>query len=91
MAFDVSTGAAYAVLYSVLASFTLLAAGSAGWFKALPRWATCFCTLKNHGADEDAIVKTTDYFLSARNSAGTWAVALSYFAGGMGAWVSGNY
>jgi len=78
MAFDVSTGAAYAVLYSVLVFFTLLAVGSAGWLDCLPLHSIC---LLNKTGD------TPDYFLSARNSAGTWALALSYFASGMGAWV----
>jgi hypothetical protein len=82
MAFNVSTGAAYAVLYSILITFTLLAFASVGWFDAyLPPQVTSWFVLK-HGNDG-----TPDYFLSARNSAGPAAIALSFFASGMGAWV----
>ena len=85
--FDVSTGAAYAVLYSVLIFFTLLAVGAAGWLpKCLPKAATAICTLKS--AKEGEVMLTTDYFLAARNSAGPVAIGLSFFASGMGAWVS---
>jgi SSS family solute:Na+ symporter len=81
MGFDVSTGAAYAVLYSVLSFFTILALGSAGFLSFLPDFLTKCCSL-HHDKDGDA-----DYFLAARNSAGTWTIALSFFASGMGAWV----
>lgn len=82
MGFDVSTGASYAVLYSVLGFYTLLAMGSAGWFtNCLPPFINRCCTLKK------APDGTVDYFLSARNSAGVWALGFSYFASGMGAWI----
>jgi solute:Na+ symporter, SSS family len=99
---EVSTGAAYAVLYSVLLVLSVLTLGSAGWFpeSILIRG---LCTLKNqYQSSSNDVSKvedggtttttrsnffTTDYFLSARNAAGFWAVALSYFAAGMGAWV----
>jgi len=32
-------------------------------------------------------VAGADFYLSARNSAGPWTIAMSYFASGMGAWV----
>lgn len=85
--FDVSTGAAYAVLYSVLLFFTLLAIGAAGWLSFLPKAMTAICTLK--AAKEGEVMLTTDYFLAARNSAGPVAIGLSFFASGMGAWVRG--
>jgi SSS family solute:Na+ symporter len=81
MGYNVSEGAAYAVLYCVLILFTIIALGSAGWLNFLPPKVTACCTLRKQTDG------TNDYFLSARNSAGTWALALSYFAGGMGAWV----
>jgi solute:Na+ symporter, SSS family len=81
MGFDVSTGASYAVLYSVLGVFTLLALGSAAWLDFLPHFLVRPCLLKS---DYDL---THDYFLAARNSAGVWSIALSFFASGMGAWV----
>jgi solute:Na+ symporter, SSS family len=81
MSFDVSTGASYAVLYSVLGVFTLLALGSAAWLDFLPHFLVRPCLLKS---DYDL---THDYFLAARNSAGVWSIALSFFASGMGAWV----
>ena len=77
MTFEVSKGAAAAVLYSVLAVFTLLAVASAGWFG---NSLSGFWTL-NKATDG------ADYFLAARKSAGTTAIALSFFASGMGAWV----
>jgi solute:Na+ symporter, SSS family len=77
-------------LYSVLVFFTILALGSAGLFnKYIPDSVISFIFLKNNNALQDADQKkNTDYFLSARNSAGSGAIALSYFAAGMGAWVS---
>jgi len=86
MAFEVETGAAYAVLYSVLALFTLLALGAGGMLPCLPASATRCCRLR--GDDDTKNFLTTDHFLSARNSAGTFSIALSFFASGMGAWVS---
>lgn len=86
MTFEVTKGAAYAVLYSVLVFFTLLAIGSAGYFSFLPDSVLRCCVLKNSDGDSEK-QNTADYFLSARNSAGTWAIALSFFASGMGAWV----
>ena len=77
MTYEVSKGAAAAVLYSVLAVFTLLAVASAGWFG---NSLGSFWTL-NKATDG------ADYFLAARKSAGTAAIALSFFASGMGAWV----
>ena len=84
MGFDVSQGAAYAVLYSVLTTFTILAMGSAGWLSFLPDVLTRCCTLGGQAKGEK---DSADYFLAARNSAGTAAIALSFFASGMGAWV----
>ena len=99
MSFDVSTGAAYVVLYSILVFFTLLAVGAAGWlpscmltgFCRLGGGATTTTTTTTDGTAESSPMKnflTTDYFLSARNAAGTSSIALSFFASGMGAWVS---
>lgn len=81
MTFEVSKGAAAAVLYSVLAFFTLLAIASAGWFGGNNSAMAGFWTLRKN-TDDGA-----DYFLAARKSAGTTAIALSFFASGMGAWV----
>jgi SSS family solute:Na+ symporter len=82
MVFDVSEGAAYAVLYCVLCFFTLLGLGAAGYLNKLPSVLTSCCML-----NQNESVGETDYFLSARNSAGTSAIALSFFASGMGAWI----
>jgi SSS family solute:Na+ symporter len=82
MGFDVSTGAAYAVLYCTLIFFTFLALASAGWFDTfLPNSVTSIFVLKHRNDG------SPDYFLSARNSAGPTAIALSFFASGMGAWI----
>lgn len=81
MGFDVSTGAAYAVLYTILILFTLMALASAGWFSFFPEKLMKCCVLntQNDGSP--------DYFLAARNSASASTIALSFFASGMGAWV----
>lgn len=71
MGFDVSKGAAYAILYSILVFFTILAIGTMVSHSFLPG----FLGLKNKDG-----LGTTDYFLAARNSAGAWAIALSFFA-----------
>jgi hypothetical protein len=110
MSFDVSTGAAYAVLYGVLLSFTLMAFGSAGWLNNyLPSRVLGLCLLKprstlsttldniveestSQGQESDTVdrktglydyISTADYYLAARNSAGPWTIALSYFASGV--------
>jgi solute:Na+ symporter, SSS family len=85
MSFNVSEAAAYAVLYTVLGLFTLLALGSTGAFNFLPAsLSRCFAL----GSDVDnQKMKTADYFLSARNSSSSISIALSFFASGMGAWV----
>lgn len=82
MAFSVPTAAAYAILYCVLVFFTVLAMGAAGW---LPRSISSCC---RYGDSSDGGGDMTDHFLSARNSAGSFAIAISFFASGMGAWVS---
>lgn len=89
MGFEVSIGAAYAVLYSTLACFTILALGSAGLLPCLPDKITALCMLNHKKSDTDNNneIDTADHFLSARNSAGPVAIALSFFASGMGAWV----
>jgi hypothetical protein len=71
MEFDVSTGAAYAVLYSTLVLFTILAMGAAGLFPFLPDKLTALLCLLNHKthAENAAINGEADYFPSARNSA----------------------
>lgn len=83
MSFEVSKGAAAAVLFSVLSFFTLLAIASAGWFGNTGGVGiSSFWTLNKATTTDGA-----DYFLAARKSAGTTAIALSFFASGMGAWV----
>ena len=45
---------------------------------------------RNHAktaAGEEIPNSAEDFFLSARSSATTWTIALSFFASGMGAWV----
>jgi len=79
MAYNVSEATAYVVLYGVLTLFSLLALGSMGNVS----WMPSFLTLRQDPNDKDSI----QHFLAARNSAGTWTIALSFFASGMGAWV----
>ncbi|CAB9510411.1 expressed unknown protein [Seminavis robusta] len=88
MAFNVSEAAAYAVLYIVLGVFSLLAVGSTGMLSCLPESISrCFTLGNNSSAGDHEKMKTTDYFLSARNSASSVSIALSFFASGMGAWI----
>jgi SSS family solute:Na+ symporter len=100
--YDVSTGGAYAVLYSVLGIFTILAILSAGYGSScLPSNVRDVIVAKNNEGSEEAKeteneitvsggaggLLATDFFLSARNSTGTFGIAMSFFASGMGAWV----
>ena len=99
MEFNVSEGAAWAVLFSVLSVFTIIAFIASGWFGSPPILEKLGCILlPKFGNDSNDTtgrqlqrsesVKqsgTADHFLSARNSAGTRAIALSFFASGMGA------
>jgi hypothetical protein len=82
MAFNVPIGVAYGVLYAVLLLFTLLAAMTADWFPA-KHLLSYLCMSSPNGDGVDS----TDHFLSARNSAGPFAIGISFFASGMGAWV----
>ena len=82
-AYDVSITAAWIVLVTVCIFFTILAIGSMDKFNCLPAALKGMCLLNKSGED----TKTVDYFLSARDSAGPWSIALSFFASGMGAWV----
>mmetsp|Transcript_18174 Transcript_18174/g.25614 ORF Transcript_18174/g.25614 Transcript_18174/m.25614 type:complete len:570 (+) Transcript_18174:268-1977(+) len=86
MSYNVSDAAAYAVLYSVLIIFTIFALGSADMLVCIPESiARFFCSLNKSLSHEK--VRTADYFLSARNSASSFTLAMSFFASGMGAWV----
>ena len=71
--YDVSTGAAYAVLYIVLSMFTALAIISAGYCGkgGLLQKLGCILLPKtptDEDGEEDA-ADTADFFLAARNSA----------------------
>ena len=95
MAFDTTTGAAYAVLFSVLSLFTLIAIASAGYLRScLPNGLNNQFALRPSGQDTEEVEKEhgshnngADFYLSARNSAPATMIALSFFASGMGAWV----
>ena len=75
-------GGAYAVLFSILAFFTLLAF-IAREYVPVPGFLRKFLVPKSATGKKN----DTDFFLSARNSASAMTIALSYFASGMGAWV----
>mmetsp|Transcript_8378 Transcript_8378/g.16001 ORF Transcript_8378/g.16001 Transcript_8378/m.16001 type:complete len:621 (-) Transcript_8378:289-2151(-) len=95
--FDISEGAAYAVLYTVLSLFTLLAILAAGYCGHSRLLSKLGCLLRPHsspdgsaiasGDDAEKASHTADFFLAARSSASARAIALSFFASGMGAWV----
>jgi hypothetical protein len=89
MAFNVSITVAYVVLYGVLLLFTLLAVASTDWFPLNNNKFLWFVLNGGTRNDDDqgVVVKdSTDHFLSARNSAGSFAIGMSFFASGMGAW-----
>jgi hypothetical protein len=75
MGYDVSNGTAWAVLSSVLIVFTILAIGATDRFPCVPQALRNLLLLKKHGSE----AQTADYFLSARDAAGTWAIALSTY------------
>jgi SSS family solute:Na+ symporter len=95
MAFNVSESGAYAVLFTVLILFSLIAIASADFFGCcLPSFVNNWFVLRpdnKEEVDKDGKHRNTnrkaDFFLSARDSAPASAIALSYFASGMGAWV----
>jgi len=82
-AWDVPPAAAWIVLISVCVFFTIVAIGSMDRLVCLPSIIQGLCLLNKHNEDAHSV----DYFLSARNSAGFFSIALSFFASGMGAWV----
>ena len=75
--YDVSTGAAYAVLYSVLALFTVLAIISAGYLgkgRVLRKLGLIMLPKGGEEGEEGGEAggsTTVDFFLAARNSAST--------------------
>mmetsp|Transcript_14826 Transcript_14826/g.59374 ORF Transcript_14826/g.59374 Transcript_14826/m.59374 type:complete len:616 (-) Transcript_14826:552-2399(-) len=70
--FNVPEGGAWAVLISLLCFFALATAIAMGLSEKSP--------LK-------ALIRPSDAFLSARGTAGWYAVGASFFASGMGAWI----
>ena len=99
MSFEVSEGGAYAVLYTVLGLFTIIAFIASGLLGTSPVWEKLGCimlpstgAIKGGGrggrpmlnrAESVRMTKTADFFLAARNSAGWLSIALSFFASGM--------
>lgn len=71
--YDVAEGAAYAVLYTVLCGFALLAIIAAGYFGQSNILVKLGCIMRpsTATAEEDVreTLKTADFFLAARNSA----------------------
>lgn len=90
MEFSTSKSDAYAVLYCTLVFFLILAVLSTGWLnKFLPESLVNVLVLKPNEVEgeEKQANSGVDHFLSARSSSSAIAVALSFFASGMGAWV----
>ena len=90
--YNVDSNVAYAILYSVLGLFTILAILSAGYgAKFLPESISKLIVARGEKEGDITVSDTgllaTDFFLSARNSTGTFGIAMSFFASGMGAWV----
>lgn len=94
MGYSISNDVTYAVLYSVLFVFGMIAIASADFFKCcLPTKLNDWFVLsgQHEEVSEDGKHKNAnrraDFFLSARDSANASTIALSFFASGMGAWV----
>lgn len=70
--YDVAVGAAYAVLYTVLSVFTLLAIITAGYCGTSEVLHTLGCIMIPIAESEEEVAKemqSADFFLAARNSA----------------------
>jgi len=78
MSFSTPQWLAYVILFTILTLFAILGILSSDIFP-LPEKIRSAIVLSNQN--------TPDFFLSARNSASTLSIALSFFASGMGAWV----
>lgn len=70
--FNVPVDAAWGVLLGILLFFMV---------------ATVISMFVVEGSPLSAVLRPSDTFLSARSSAGAYAIAMSYFASGMGAWI----
>jgi SSS family solute:Na+ symporter len=71
--YDVPEGTAYAVLYTVLCGFTLLAILASGYCGTSKILVKLGCIMRPVAPTEEMVVKqtkTADFFLAARNSAG---------------------
>ena len=96
MTYNVPVESGYIILYFILGFFTILAVLSAGYgSNFLPEKLRNLIVAQSVGDGEDEKNVTvagsgrlaTDFFLSARNSTGSFGIAMSFFASGMGAWV----
>jgi len=86
MSFAIPEATSYVILYCVLILFALTAAASADLFgHYLPSFLRKVLVLMPINDEES--IRSPDFFLSARDSSNYLAIALSYFAGGMGSWV----
>lgn len=79
--FGPDKGGAWAVLFTVLTFFTFLACISRE-FIPVPKFLRTLLVPKSNSKGS-----SEDFFLSARSSADSTTIALSFFASGMGAWV----
>ena len=82
---SVSISTAWIVLVSVCTFFVVVAIGSMDWLVCLPSIVRNLCLLKQHNAEGH--VKVKEGFLSARNSADWFSIAMSFYASSMGVWV----
>lgn len=83
--FDVDVGGSYAIVYCVTIFFTLVALVASS-FIPVPAALGKYLVASN-GETTVATEMGSDFYLSARNSADAKTITLSFYAGGMGAWV----
>lgn len=84
--FGIEPGASYAILYAVMVGFTILAMVASSYVP-VPDSVRSFFVSSSGKTTVASGDQTGDFYLSARNSANARTVAMSFFAGGMGAWV----
>jgi Na+/proline symporter len=84
--YGLSLEGSYTILYVVMVGFTVLALTASSYIP-VPEVLRSYLVASNGKTTVASGDQSGDFFLSARNSASAKTVAMSFFAGGMGAWV----
>lgn len=84
--YGVSLEVSYSILYIVMVGFTVLALAASSYIP-VPEAVRSYLVASNGKTTVASGDQSGDFFLSARNSASAKTIGMSFFAGGMGAWV----